>query len=238
VIFLFEISPKLTRSLELELRCTNLPTLTVNQSSSHAYPVTFHRQMFIFSPLKTYHQMHGDYSKVYAKNIQMKQHTSTIGIMIEQGLTNLPVVHDSFVSEKAKCDLGPLMHSGLSHTHIPDLDFFEEINKVVSSIFTQSEQSFFPCFPCVGNSENKNLTSPQRKLLLWHWKLGINMYWVQELMHDRTFEEPLGKLTILPPIYQTKIPFCLVLCHSNMSVLPPCLCQEEDSQCKTQYGYP
>jgi hypothetical protein len=58
--------------------------------------------------------MHGGYSKVYAESIQMKLLTSTISIMIEQDLISLPVVHDSFVSEKAKHGLGPLMHSGLS----------------------------------------------------------------------------------------------------------------------------
>jgi hypothetical protein len=87
---------------------------------------------------------------------------------------------------------------------IPILIFFWEIDKVVSSIFTQSEQTFFPCFPCVADSENKILTSPQRELLLWHWKLGINMYWVQELMRERTFEEPLGKRMVLPPIIKPK----------------------------------
>ena len=119
-------------------------------------------------------------------------------------MTNLPVVHDSFVSEKAKRGLGPLMRLGLCQTRMPVLDFFGEIDKVVSSIFTQSDQTFFPCFPCVGDSENKNLTSPQRELLLWHWKLGINMYRVQELMHERMFEELLGQRTILPPIIKPK----------------------------------
>jgi hypothetical protein len=64
----------------------------------------------LFSP-QTYHQMHGGYSEVYAKSIQMKLRTSTISITIKQGLTNLPNVHDSFVSEKVKHGLGPLMHS-------------------------------------------------------------------------------------------------------------------------------
>jgi hypothetical protein len=162
--------------------------------------------------------MHGGYSEVYAQIIQMKLRTSTISIPIKQGLTTLPVVHDSFVSEKAKRGLGPLMRSGLCQTHIPVLDFFGEIDKVVSSIFTQSEQTFFPCFPCVGNSENKNLTSPQSELLLWHWKISINMYWVQELMRERTFEEPLGKRTIFPPIIKPKFPsawnFIILVCKS------------------------
>jgi len=67
--------------------------------------------------------MHGGYSKVYAESIQMKLRTSTISITIKQGLTNLPVVHDSFVLEKAKRGLGPLMQSGLCQTHISALDF-------------------------------------------------------------------------------------------------------------------
>ncbi len=73
--------------------------------------------------------MHGGYSEVYAQSIQMKLHTSTISITNKQGLTNLPVVHDSFVSEKAKHGLGPLMHSGLCQTRIPDLDFWGRSTK-------------------------------------------------------------------------------------------------------------
>jgi hypothetical protein len=84
--------------------------------------------------------------------------------------------------------------------------FFGKIDKVVSTIFTQSDLTFLPGFPCVGDSENKNLTSLQRELLLWHWKLSINMYQVQELMHERTFDEPLGQRTILPPITKQKNP--------------------------------
>ena len=52
VIFLGGMSPKLTESLGLELHCINLPTLMVNQPSSHVYPITYHRQTFLYSPLK------------------------------------------------------------------------------------------------------------------------------------------------------------------------------------------
>jgi hypothetical protein len=68
--------------------------------------------------------MHGGYSEVYAESIQMKLCTFTISITSEQGLTNLSVAHDSFVLEKAKCGLGPLMRSGLCRTLISVLDFF------------------------------------------------------------------------------------------------------------------
>jgi hypothetical protein len=44
------------------------------------------------------------------------------------------------------------------------------------------------------------------------------MYRVQELMHERTFEEPLGKHTVLPPIIKPKFPsawnFVIPVCQS------------------------
>ena len=32
---------------------------------------------------------------------------------------------------------------------------------------------------CVGSSENKNVTYPQKGLILWHRNLGISMYRIQ-----------------------------------------------------------
>jgi hypothetical protein len=71
----------------------------------------------LFSP-QTCHQMHGGYSKFYAESIQMKLRTSTISITIKQGLTNLPVVHDSFVSEMAKRCLRPHAVWTMSDVHL------------------------------------------------------------------------------------------------------------------------
>ena len=31
------------------------------------------------------------------------------------------------------------------------------------------------CGPCVGIKENENVPGPQKELLMWHWKLGIEM---------------------------------------------------------------
>ncbi len=121
----------------------------------------------LFSP-QTYHQMHGGYSEVYSQNIQMKLYTSSIHIDIIRDHANLPVVHDSYVSEKAKHGLGPIMQSGLCQACLSALDFFGEIDSSVSSNVDNAESNCFPCFPCVGDSVNDNLTSPQRELLLWH----------------------------------------------------------------------
>jgi hypothetical protein len=46
----------------------------------------------------------------------MKLCTSTISIGISRDHTNLPVVHDLFVTKKAKWALGVRMHSGLCHS--------------------------------------------------------------------------------------------------------------------------
>ncbi len=188
----------------------------------------------LFSP-QTYHQMHGGYSEVYGHSIQMKLRTSSIHIDIIRDKANFPVICDSFVSEKAKRGLTPLFWSGMCQTGLSVLDFFGEIERSVSSIVSNAESNCFPCFPFVGDSENANLTSPQRELLLWHWKLGISMYRVQELMRERTYEEPLGQRTVLLPIIKAKFPSAQN-CVIPVSVLPTCLCSNGHPQRETNKG--
>ncbi len=36
--------------------------------------------------------------------------------------------------------------------------------------------------PSVADTSNVNLTTGQKELLLWHWRLGIGMSRIQELM--------------------------------------------------------
>ncbi len=84
-------------------------------------------------PPQTYHQMHGGYSEVYGQSIKMKLHTSSIHIDIIWDQADLPVVHDSFVSEKAKCGLAPLFWSSMCQTGLFVLDFFGEIERSVSN---------------------------------------------------------------------------------------------------------
>ncbi len=128
----------------------------------------------LFSP-QTYHQMHGGYSEVYGQSIKMKLCTSSIHIEIIWDQANLPIDHDSFASEKAKRGIVPPFWSGMCQKGLSVLDFFGEIECSVSSIVSNAESNCFPCFLCVGDSANANLTSPQRELLLWHWKLNISM---------------------------------------------------------------
>jgi hypothetical protein len=34
----------------------------------------------------------------------------------------------------------------------------------------------------VGAAENENISAAQKELLKWHWKLGIGIYRIQEMM--------------------------------------------------------
>ncbi len=98
----------------------------------------------LFSP-QIYHQNHGGFSG-YGHSVQMKLRTSTIAIGISRDLTNLPVVFDSFVTEKAKWALGACMRSGLCQMRLSALDFFGNIDQSFPSLQTLAGQSSFPCF--------------------------------------------------------------------------------------------
>ncbi len=126
----------------------------------------------LFSP-QTYHQMHGGYSEVYRDCIKMLLKTSEIQIQIVREKHNLPIVFDSFVSPKAKKTLASKMRSGLCHTHLNALDFFQENTLQDLCIFaplgfTGPKHFLHFCGLCVGTTENQNLSAPQKELLKLH----------------------------------------------------------------------
>ena len=53
------------------------------------------------------------------------------------------------------------------------------------------------CCPCVDIEENVNLTNAKKELLLWHWKLGINIHHIQELMHVHAAKKANGKHSLV-----------------------------------------
>ena len=72
--------------------------------------------------------------------------------------------------------------------------------------------------PCVGTDENANLLVPQKELLTWHWKLGIGMQRIQEMMRENKAIDGNGREHILPPVISptfASMPNCPIpLCHS------------------------
>ena len=68
----------------------------------------------------------------------------------------------------------------------------------------------------MGAAENENISAAQTELLKWHWKLGIGIYRIQEMMRERHCEDPDGRPTILPAIIQPKNS------SAKNCIVPPC----------------
>ena len=56
------------------------------------------------------------------------------------------------------------------------------------------------CGPCVGASENQNLSNAHKELLLWHWKWGIIMHRIQGMMKPQQFMDPDGTRYVMAPV--------------------------------------
>jgi len=113
----------------------------------------------------------------------------TIEIRIVREEHNLHVVFDSFVSGKAKKALASNMRFGLCHTRLNVLDFFHDndLGKLGRSprngVLDSKHFSDF-CGACVEAAENENISAAQTELLKWHWKLGIGIHRIQEMMRE------------------------------------------------------
>ena len=162
--------------------------------------------------------MHGGYSEVHGNCIKMLLKTSEIQIAIVKEKHNLPVVFDSFVSPKAKRSFASTMHSSTCHTRLNELDFFNNQDLRICTPLGVTGHDHYTNFSgsCVGISNNKNRSTPQKELLKWHWKLGISMYRIQEMMREWHYEEPNGNKTILPAIIKPKY------ASARNCIVPPC----------------
>ena len=58
--------------------------------------------------------------------------------------------------------------------------------------------------PCAGTEGNTNLSGPQKELLTWHWKLGVGMQKVQDIMWESKAIDDDGSNKILPPVISPK----------------------------------
>ena len=56
------------------------------------------------------------------------------------------------------------------------------------------------CCPTIGEDSNKNLTGPQKELLLWHWKLGISMKRIQSMMVEHGAVDAKGEGVVFPQV--------------------------------------
>ena len=70
----------------------------------------------------------------------------------------------------------------------------------------------------VSDHSNTNLTNAQKELLLWHWKWGISMERIQELMRPQSSKDQDGKISLRPSVIKPKFPSAsscaMPVCHS------------------------
>lgn len=70
--------------------------------------------------------------------------------------------------------------------------------------------------PNVATEHNVNMSSAQRELLLWHWRQGIFMQWIKELMRVVEVEEPDGKISVMDRV------ICPQICAAATCPIPLC----------------
>ena len=162
--------------------------------------------------------MHGGYSEVHGYCIKMLLKTSEIQIPIVKEKHNRQVVFDSFASSKVKKAFASKMHSSTCHKRLNVLDFFDYQDLRICTQLGVTGHDNYTNFSgsCVGITNNENLSTPQKELLKWHWKVGISMYHIQEMMCERHYEKPNGNKTILPAINKPKY------ASARNCIVPPC----------------
>jgi hypothetical protein len=163
----------------------------MDNNGNHVYLpcVSYHlptTDVRLFSP-QIYHQLHGGHSMVNGDEVVMKfcKEGASISIPINRNTTNLPVVHNSFVSEKVKRKHASKFRSALHATGLyAALDYFANMSVNQNLSTSLRKQGPVSSFLCVGGLKNENLSMPQKELLLWHWKLGIGMQRLQAMMQN------------------------------------------------------
>lgn len=172
----------------------------------------------LFSP-QTYHTLYGGHSAVGGDKVDMYIDMHKIEIPIDRESSNVPMVHDCHVTSKEMKDHGPYIRSALpkynrmvdslgawSHQNYkqwkmatvpldPEMEIAQEFDRYAGSFG----------LPNVGTHDNKNLSGAQKELLLWHWKLGISMQRIQELMRVVEVQEPSGAVSTMDRVIKPKI---------------------------------
>eukprot|EP00956_Cyclotella_meneghiniana_P015029 scaffold22790_cov42-Cyclotella_meneghiniana.AAC.1 len=109
-----------------------------------------------------------------------------------------PHIRSALPSYKRKTDaLGSFTEGLFQNWNLATIPVDEEFDAVASS--------FGYGLPGVGVPDNHNLSSAQKELLLWHWKLGVSMQRVQQLMRVAELRESTGAVTVMDRVIVPKI---------------------------------
>ena len=171
-------------------------------------------EIWLFSP-QTYHMIYGGHSTVTGDTVEKFIDHLRIKIPVETCGSNVPMIYGSAVSPREMKDHGPFIRSALPQYQRKSnaLGSFSDgmfrdwnISTVaVDEEFDKYGSTMGHAFPGVGVPDNRNLSSAQKELLLWHWKLGISMQRVQELMKVAEMHEESGAVTAMDRVIKPKI---------------------------------
>lgn len=161
----------------------------------------------LLSP-QSYHQRWGGSSTVGAKTITMSlprygpsQPSHQLEFPINQ-LSNVPTVTNVATTSNERENIGPLLRSAMVRH---SLEFFDTWRVSVDE-FDYEFEAFQSFHKCVADDLNPNLTGGQKELLLWHWKLGISMSRIQELMVPHQAIDSNGLRDMMPSVITPKFP--------------------------------
>ena len=173
---------------------------------------------------QSYHQRWGGRSELDGNSVRMLLPSScptldfhTIKIPIETGASNLPMMFDVSCSKEERLRVGPKIRSAMiQHS----LNFYRKFSTSVDDFTCEFDHhaKMLCNNKFVSDHSNTNLTNAQKELLLWHWKWGISMERVQELMRPQSSKDQDGKTSLRPSVIKPKFPSsssCAIpVCHS------------------------
>ena len=153
-----------------------------------------HATIRLMSP-QQYFKNHGGHADVTGHNVAFHLPDKTIIDIPICPTSNLPTIWNIGTSTEEQRRVGADITGTSNHVTFFDRNTFK----------TRQARQINACFPCVGDETNQQITGPQKEVLLWHWKLGIGMQHIQELMQERVYKLDDGTEIRKPAIIPTKL---------------------------------
>ncbi len=198
---------------------TVMHKLQANNQKDIFHPgVSFHlptADIRLMSP-QSYHQQWGGYSLVGKEGVLMNlwcpdgKPSHVLEFQLDELLNTPTAVNVSCTAEERET-IGPYLWSSCAR-HSLAFNMHDQ-----TPVF-ECEQNFdtdASLLQLVANPSNVDLTPGQKELLLWHWRLGISMSHIQELMNPHRTKDENGLQDVMPylitPAFKTAatpIPCC------------------------------
>ncbi|KAL7459421.1 hypothetical protein ACHAWC_011182 [Mediolabrus comicus] len=131
--------------------------------------------------------------------------------------SNLPMIFNVSTTGKEKRDAKPFFVNSIRmHQHFSGMFFGtwrtsydyrdegEEDEYEFRPLMHLSGKTKMSCLGCLSDDSNPNLSTGQKELLLWHYRLGISTRHVQHLMKEHERKDEEGNVVVIPPVIPAK----------------------------------